>query len=102
MPINRLLEIEFAPQADLVEAANRAVGRLAHHLELTEYRVEPLVRLDTALVSPWDHESRDARSFAYRIHFGELSGDDWYTLRADVLQPLAQQGVAIREVQFAA
>ena len=102
MQVNRLLEIEFAPHADLVDAANRAVGRLSNHLELTEYRVEPLVRMETALVSPWEHESYNARSFAYRIHFGELSGSEWYTLRADVLKPLAQQGVAVREVQFAA
>lgn len=102
MHTNRLLEIEFAPNTDQVEAANLAVGRLANHLELTEYRVEPLVRVDTALVSPWANESKVPRAFAYRIHLGELSRHDWYELRADVLQPLAHQGVAVREVQFAA
>ncbi|MEC8193367.1 MAG: hypothetical protein VX944_08390 [Myxococcota bacterium] len=102
MHTNRLLEIEFATNSDQVEAANLAVGRLANHLELTEYRVEPLVRVDAALVSPWEHESKQPRAFAYRIHLGALSKNDWYELRADVLQPLAHQGVAVREVQFAA
>lgn len=102
MHTNRLLEIEFATNSDQVEAANLAVGRLANHLELTEYRVEPLVRVDAALVSPWEHGSKKPRAFAYRIHLGVLSKNDWYELRADVLQPLAHQGVAVREVQFAA
>ena len=102
MHTNRLLEIEFATNSDQVEAANLAVGRLANHLELTEYRVEPLVRVDAALGSPWEHGSKKPRAFAYRIHLGALSKNDWYELRADVLQPLAHQGVAVREVQFAA
>ena len=102
MLTNRLLEIEFAPNNDLVEVANKAVGRLANHLELNEYRVEPLVRVDTALVSPWGDDAPRARSFAYRIYLGTLSASDWVELRADVLQPLTQQGVAVREIKFAA
>ena len=42
----RLIEIEFATRTASVEAANRAVSQLANHLELTEYRVEPLIRVD--------------------------------------------------------
>jgi hypothetical protein len=102
MQTNRLLEIEFAPNSDLVDAANKAVGRLANHLELDEYRVEPLVRVDAALIAPWGDDAARACAFAYRIHFGEVKAADWFELRADVLRPLAQQGVAVREVKFAA
>ena len=102
MLTNRLLEIEFSPNSTVVEAANKAVARLANHLELTEYRVEPLVRVDSALVSPWDDAATEARAFAYRIHLGDLTAADWSELRADVLRPLARQGVAVREVKLAA
>ena len=57
MMTRRLIEIEFATLTATVEAANRAVSKLADHLELTEYRVEPLVRVDERLVNPWEDES---------------------------------------------
>ena len=102
MLTNRLIEIEFSSRSAVVEAANRAVSRLSNHLELTEYRVEPLVRVDAALVSPWGDDAAKASAFAYRIHLGSLNAAEWSELRADFLRPLAQQGVAVREVQLAA
>lgn len=97
-----LIEIEFTPQIEVIEAANRAVSRLANHLEFTEYRVEPLVRVDQMLVAPWGDEAAAASAFVYRIHLGEMSGTRWSELRNDFMQPLAQQGVAVREIRLAA
>lgn len=98
----RLIEIEFATLTATVEAANRAVSKLADHLELTEYRVEPLVRVDERLVNPWEDESAQPQAFAYRIHLGEMGKGTWTELKNDFLRPLAQQGVAFREVRLAA
>ncbi len=97
-----LIEIEFTPQTEVIEAANRAVSRLANHLELTEYRVEPLVRVDQVLVAPWGDEAASASTFVYRIHIGSLTAVNWSELRNDFMQPLAQQGVAVREIRLAA
>ncbi len=102
MMTRRLIEIEFATRTDSVEAANRAVSQLANHLELTEYRVEPLVRVNHRLVNPWEDESAKPQAFAYRIHLGEIAKVNWAALKNDFLRPLAQQGVAFREVQLAA
>ena len=102
MMTRRLIEIEFATRIASVEAANRAVSQLANHLELTEYRVEPLVRVDQRLVNPWEDESAQPQAFAYRIHLGEMGKVTWAELKNDFLRPLAQQGVAFREVQLAA
>lgn len=102
MHTSRLFEIEFAPQADCVDAANRAVANLANHLELTQYRVEPLVRVGEGLVNPWTDEGALPKAFAYRIHFSDVAQGDWVSLRTDFLKPLAQQGVAFREVRLAA
>ena len=97
-----LIEIEFTPQTEVVEAANRAVSRLANHLELTDYRVEPLVRVDQVLVAPWGDEAAGASAFVYRIYIGCTTGTNWSELRNDFMQPLAQQGVAVREIRLAA
>jgi hypothetical protein len=97
-----LIEIEFTPQTEVIEAANRAVSRLSNHLEITEYRVEPLVRVDQVLVAPWGDEAAAASAFVYRIHLGEMTGTSWSELRNDFMQPLAQQGVAVREIRLAA
>jgi len=97
-----LIEIEFTPQTEVVEAANQAVSRLANHLELTDYRVEPLVRVDQALVAPWGDEAASASAFVYRIHIGDTASTNWSDLRTDFMQPLAQQGVAVREIRLAA
>ena len=102
MMTRRLIEIEFATRTASVEAANRAVSQLANHLELTEYRVEPLIRVDQRLVNPWDDEAAQPEAFAYRIHLGEMGKVNWVQLKNDFLRPLAQQGVAVREVKFAA
>ena len=98
----RLIEIEFATLTATVEAANCAISKLANHLELTEYRVEPLVRVDQRLVNPWENESAQPQAFAYRIHLGEMGNVTWTELKNDFLRPLAQQGVAFREVRLAA
>lgn len=97
-----LVEIEFTPETEVVLAANRAVSRLANHLELTDYRVEPLVRVNEVLVAPWGDEAAAASSFVYRIHFGSMTATNWSDLRTDFMQPLAQQGVAVREIRLAA
>ncbi len=102
MMTRRLIEIEFATRTASVEAANRAVSQLANHLELTEYRVEPLVRVDQRLVNPWEDETAQPEAFAYRIHLGEMGKMNWVQLKNDFLRPLAQQGVAFREVRLAA
>ena len=102
MIINRLIEIEFATDTDVVEAANKAVSSLANHLELTEFRVEPLVRVACRLLNPWDEEASLPEAFAYRIHLGDIAQGDWTEIKDDFLRPLAQQGVAIREVRLAA
>lgn len=97
-----LIEIEFTPETEVVQAANRAVSRLANHLDITDYRVEPLVRVDEVLVSPWGDEAATASTFVYRIHLGNMTATDWSDLRTDFMQPLAQQGVAVREIRLAA
>ena len=102
MIINRLIEIEFATESSVVEAANKALSSLANHLELTEYRVEPLVRVARRLVNPWDAEASIPEAFAYRVHLGKIEHGDWEDIRDDFIRPLAQQGVAIREVRLAA
>ena len=102
MITNRLIEIEFATDIIVVEAANKAVSSLANHLELKEYRVEPLVRVARRLVNPWDSEAVSPEAFAYRIHLGDIDQGNWVEIKNDFLRPLAQQGVAIREVRLAA
>jgi len=102
MTTSRLIEIEFATHSEVVDAANKAISRLANHLELTQYRVEPLVRVDQRLVNPWDDDAGAAKAFAYRIHLGAIKHGDWSDIRSDFLQPLADQGVAVREVRLAA
>ena len=47
-------------------------------------------------------EAAKASAYAYRIHLGSLNAAEWSELRADFLRPLAQQGVAFREVRLAA
>jgi len=102
MITNRLIEIEFATDSHVVEAANRAISSLANHLELTEYRVEPLVRVARRLVNPWDDGAGVPEAFAYRVHLGDIGQGEWTEIKDDFLRPLAQQGVAIREVRLAA
>ena len=102
MMTRRLIEIEFATRIASVEAANRAISQLANHLELTEYRVEPLVRVDQRLVNPWEDDATHPQAFAYRIHLGEMPKVTWTELKNDFLRSLAQQGVAFREVRLAA
>jgi len=102
MITNRLIEIEFATDSDVVDAANRAISSLANHLDLKEYRVEPLVRVACRLVNPWDEDALDPEAFAYRVHLGAIAHGEWVEIKDDFLRPLAQQGVAIREVRLAA
>jgi hypothetical protein len=102
MTTNRLIEIEFASNTAVVDAANRAIGRLSNHLEIDQYSVEPLVRINSALVNPWAEGTQAAQTFAYRIHLGSIEPQAWTTIINDFLQPLANQGVAVREIEFAA
>ena len=102
MITNRLIEIEFATDTEVVEAANKAVSALSNHLELKDFRVEPLVRIARRLVNPWDEDASAPEAFAYRIHLGDIDQGYWTEIKGDFLRPLAQQGVAIREVRLAA
>ena len=58
--------------------------------------------MNQRLVNPWEDESAQPQAFAYRIHLGEMGKVTWAELKNDFLRPLAQQGVAFREVQLAA
>jgi hypothetical protein len=102
MTTNRLIEIEFSSNTDVVEAANRAISRLSNHLELDQFTVEALVRVDQRLVNPWADGAAAAQRFAYRIHLGSIRHGAWAGIRHDFLQPLADQGVAVREIRLAA
>ena len=102
MTLNRLIELEFSTNTSSVEAANRAVARLGDQLGDMGVRIEPLVRLDDKLVSPWGDDAVHAQSYAYRIHVRPIDRSEWRAIRARLIAPLATQGVAIRETRFAA
>ena len=102
MTTNRLIEIEFASNTHLVDAANRAISRLSNHLELDEYSVEPLVRVDQRLINPWAEGAESAKTYVYRIYLGAIQHGEWAGIRTDLLHPLAAFGVAVREVRIAA
>lgn len=102
MTVNRLIELEFSTNISTVEAANRAVASLGDQLGDMGVRVEPLIRLDDKLVAPWGDEAVRAESYAYRIHVRPIERSEWRAICARLITPLATQGVAIREMQFAA
>ncbi|MGB0639046.1 MAG: hypothetical protein ACPGTU_06935 [Myxococcota bacterium] len=102
MHSNRLIEIEFPPCGAVFEAANSVVSTLDVHLGDDGYRVEPLIRSGDKLIEPWGDEAECASTYAYRIHIRPLAAGEWRNLHLHVFEPLARQGVSVREHQFAA